>query len=740
MTTPASRRAFLKVSATVAGGLAIEFCLPSASKASAMQAAATEVNAWIVIHPDDRVVIRIARSEMGQGTLTALAQLVAEELDCDWSKVSTEFASPNEHFRRNRIWGSMSTGGSQGVRGSQDYVRRAGAAAREMLVTAAARQWQVQPGECTTERGMISHRASRRMLRFGEVAGAAAKLAPPQEVRLREPKDWKIAGKPVHRLDALDKVLGRPVFAVDVQLPGMLHASIAQCPVFGGRLVSVDARSAETMRGVKKVVREPGFVAVVADSWWRANEALKKLKVEWDTQADGHASNETIEAMLREGLAQTKLPRARDIGDAPSALASAARVIEAEYRSPYLNHGTMEPQTCTAWFKRDGTLEVWTSTQNGEASMTAAAEQAGLPLEKVEVHKMMLGGGFGRRGVPQDFVRQGVAIAKAMPGAPVKLMWSREEDMQHGFYRPASIVRLKAGLDAQGRLVALHTRIACPSITQSFARFNAPQASSVISTAKSMVRGLMSSLEIKDHIDSSAVRAFSDLPYEVPNQRVDYAPRNGHVPVGYWRAPGQQNEFYRECFIDELALAAGKDPVDYRLAMLKPGDKHRLVLEAAAKTAGWGTPPPRGVQRGVALAYGFGSYAAMVAEASVSARGEVKVHRVVVAIDSGYVVNPDTCRAQAESNVAFGLSAVLHQAINVKNGRVVESNFDDFPLLTMAEMPKVETVLVPTGGFWGGHGEPVILPLAPAVCNAVSRAVGMRVRSLPLKQHNLRAA
>jgi len=717
MTIAASRREFLQVSTALAGGFTLQFCFPLASHA-ADGPTATEVNAWILIHPDDRVVIRIARSEMGQGTLTALAQLVAEELDCDWNNVSAEFASPNEHVRRNRIWGSMSTGGSMGVRGSQDYVRKAGASAREMLIAAASARWQVAQAECSVERGVISHRASNRTLRYGQVAAAAAQLKPPADVKLRDPKDWKIAGKAVHRLDIPDKVQGKPVFAVDVSLPGMLHASIAQCPVFGGSVASLDARDAEKMRGVKKIVRETDFVAVIADSWWRADEALKKLRIAWDAAGNGNASNETAAAMLQEGLAQAKLPLAREMGDTPSALASAAKVIEAEYRSPYLNHATMEPQTCTAWLKSDGSLEVWTSTQNGEASMAAAAETAGLPLEKVEVHKMMLGGGFGRRGGPQDFVRQGVAIAKAMPGVPVKLMWSREEDMQHGFYRPASIVRMKAGLDAQGKLIALQTKIACPSI----------------------MRVLMPQATLKDGIDFTAVRAFNDLPYTVANQQVDYAMRNGHVPVGFWRAPGQQNEFYRECFVDELAMAAGKDPVEYRLSMLKEGDKHRLVLQAVAQAAGWGAPLPSGWHRGVALAYGFGSYAAMVAEVSVSAKGELKVHRIVVAIDSGHVVNPDTCRAQAESNVAFGLGAVLYQENNVKNGRIVESNFHDFQLLTMGEMPKVETVLVPTGGFWGGHGEPAILPLAPAVCNAVSRATGKRVRTLPLNHHDLRRA
>ena len=715
-TVHVSRRGFIKATAAAGGALVLQFRFPLASAADG-GAKSTEVNAWILIHPDDRVVIRIARSEMGQGTLTALAQLVAEELDCDWSSVSTEFASPNASVRRGRPWGSMSTGGSQGVRGSHDYVRRAGASAREMLVAAAAARWGVPASQCTAERGVITHAASGRTLRYGEVAAEAARQTPPREVRLRDPAQWRIAGKPVRRLDIPDKVLGKPVFAVDVSLPGMLHASIAQCPVFGGRLVEVDDAEALKMRGVQKVVREREFVAVIADSWWRANEAVKRLRVRWDDAGNGAASNQTIEAMLLEGLARADLPQARKIGDTAAAFTGAAKVIEAEYRSPYLNHATMEPMTCTAWFRSDGFLDVWTSTQNGEASLAEAAKIAGLPPEKVEVHKMMLGGGFGRRGGPQDFVRQGVQIARAMPGVPVKLMWSREEDMQHGYYRPASIVRMKAGLDASGRLVAMHTRIACPSILEV------------------LVPGAA-----RGGIDFTAVRTFSDMPYEVPNQQVDYAMRNGHVPVGFWRGPGQQNGYYRECFIDELAHAAGRDPLDYRLALLKPDDRNRLVLEAVAKAAGWGSPLPAGVHRGVAVVDGFGSYSAMVAEVSVSAGGDPTVRRIVVAVDSGHVVNPDTCRAQAESNVVYGLGAILYQRNNVKDGRIVESNFHDFRLPRIAEMPVVETVLVPTGGFWGGHGEPAILPLAAAVCNAIFAATGRRVRSLPLSDHDLRAA
>jgi isoquinoline 1-oxidoreductase beta subunit len=712
--TSVSRREFLKVSSAVGGGLALQISFPVASLA-ANAPESTEVNAWVVIHPDDRVVIRIARSEMGQGSFTALAQLVAEELDCEWSKVSAEFASPNEHFRRNRIWGSMSTGGSQGIRSSQDYLRKAGATAREMLVAAAAAQWKVAPEACSASAGTIVHGATGRKLRYGQVASAAAKLPPPTEVKLRVPSAWKIAGKPVHRLDIPDKVRGKPVFGVDVSLPGMLHASIAQCPVFGGKVKDVDASAALTMRGVKKVVREDDFVAVVADNWWRANQALKQVKIDWDTGSNAKVDNQAIATMLRDGLEAANLPQARKMGDAPAVLASAAKVIEAEYQSPYLNHATMEPQTCTAWLRPEGFLDVWTSTQDAESSMTTAAEVSGLPLDKIEVHKMMLGGGFGRRGAPQDFVRQGVAIAKAMPGVPVKLMWSREEDMQHGYYRPTSLVRIKAGLDAHGKLTAMHTTIACPSIYSVFAR----------------------NARMPGGIDGPAVRSFSDMPYAVPNQQVDYAQRNGHVPVGYWRAPGQQNPYYRESFIDELAVAAGKDPVEYRLAMLDPSDKNRRVLEAVAKAANWSAPLPKGLYRGVAVADGFGSYTALVAELTLSPAGEVKVKRVVIAIDSGYVVNPDTCRAQAESNVVYGLGAVLYQENNIKDGRIVESNFHDFKLPHIDEIPQVETVLVPSGGFWGGHGEPAILALAPAICNAIFTATGKRIRSLPLSHHDL---
>ena len=703
-----TRRQFLQASTAIGGGLALEFSFSPALFAKDAPAAAPEVTAWILIHPDDRVVIRVARSEMGQGSMTGLAQLVAEELGCDWNKVTTEFASPNEHLKRKRIWVSMSTGGSVSIRGSHEFLRKAGAGAREMLVTAAANQWNVPVTECTALKGVITHTPTKKKLRYGQVAVAAGKLEIPKEPKLKDAKDWTIAGQSLARLDIPDKVRGKPVFGIDMRLPGMLMASIVHSPVFKGTVKSLDSADAEKMRGVKGIVKQDGWVAVVADNWWRANQAAKKLKIEWDPGQNGNASDATITAMFREGLDDPKSASARKVGDAPAALASAAKVIEAEYSSPYLNHATMEPMTATAWWKDDGTLDVWTSTQNGEGAIAAASEASGIPTDKVEIHKMMLGGGFGRRGA-QEYVTQAVIIAKAFPGKPVKLIWSREEDMQHGLYRPASLVRMKAGLDASGNLVAMQSKIACPSILASFAADR-----------------------IKDGLDFTAIRTFSDSPYTIPNETVDYAMRNGHVPVWFWRAPGLQNSFYRECFIDEVAHAAGKDPLEFRLAMLKDGDKNKGVLQAAAKAANWGSPLPAGVFRGIAQSDGFGSYTAMVAEVSVDSKGAIKVHRVVFAIDSGYVVNPDACRAQAEGNVIFNMGQ-LYEANTIKDGRVVQTNFSDFPLPGLAQMPKVETVFASTGGFWGGHGEPGALCVVPAILNAVFAASGKRVRSLPLK-------
>ena len=724
MTAKLNRRDFIKSTAAVAGasfgGLALEFVIPGEAFAQgkpALKPSAAEVTAWVLIHPDDRVVVRIARSEMGQGTFTALAQLVAEELDCDWNRVSAEYASPNEHVKRNRVWGSMSTGGSSGVRGSQEYVRQAGAAARSMLVSAAAAQWKVPASECAVDKGVISHAASKRRVSYGKVAAAAAKLDVPKNIKVKDPKDWKIAGQSKRRLDIPDKVLGKPVYAIDVVVPGMLHASIAQSPVFGGKVKSVDESAIKEMRGIKQVVKHSDYVAVLADNWWRANTALKKLKIEWDEGDNAKVSSDSIKALLKAGLDDAKAVEAKKVGDVDAAFAKAAKTIEADYFAPFLNHATVEPQTCTAWVKNDGTVETWVPTQNGEASMATAAETAGVPLEKVEVHKMMLGGGFGRRGF-QDYVRQAVQLSKAAGNKPVKLLWSREEDMQHGFYRPTSMMRMKAGFDADGNVTAMTARISCPSILAGVR----PEA-------------------VRNGMDGTSVSAFNDFPYAIPNFKADYAMRNTHVPVGFWRGVGQsQNGFFRESFIDEVAHAAGKDPLEFRRALLKDNPKNLAVLEAVAKAGNWGAPLPAGTGRGIAVQDGYGSFTAAVVEASVSDKGEIKLIRCVTAIDSGHVVNPDTCRAQAESAVVYGLSAALYGENTVKDGRIVESNFHDYPVMKLADMPKCELVLVPSGGFWGGHGEPGLIALAPALGNAIFAATGKRVRSMPFKHADLKKA
>jgi isoquinoline 1-oxidoreductase beta subunit len=586
-----------------------------------------------------------------------------------------------------------------------------------MLISAAAAQWKVPTSECTVDKGIISHLPSKRRISYGKVAAAASRLEPPKSVKLKDPKDWKIAGQSKRRLDIPDKVLGKPIYAVDVVVPGMLHAAIVQSPVFGGTLKSIDESAIKDARGIQQVIKLDGYVAVLADNWWRANEAAKKLKIEWDTGDNARVSSESIMAIFKAALDDPKAAEAKKTGDVDAAFATAAKIVEAEYSAPFLNHATMEPQTCTAWVKDDGTVEVWAPTQNGEAAMATAAETAGVPLEKVEVHKTMLGGGFGRRGF-QDYVRQAVQISKAAGNKPVKMLWSREEDMQHGFYRPASLTRLKAGLDAQGNVVAMSVRIACPSIIAGIR----PEAA-------------------RSGMDGTSVSGFNDFPYAVPNFKADYAMRNTHVPVGFWRGVGlSQNPFFRECFIDELAHASGKDPYEFRRALLKDSPKNLAVLDAVAKAAGWGTPLRAGVHRGIAVQDGFGSFTAAVVEASVSASGEIKLHRCISAIDSGYVVNPDACRAQAEGAVVYGLTAALYGENTVKDGRIAESNFHDYPMMKLSEMPKVELVLVPSGGFWGGHGEPGLVSFAPALGNAIFAATGKRMRSMPFKHHDLKKA
>lgn len=724
-----SRRRFvIGSSAFATGGLAIGLAGPFASLAGAQAApnvasvgvGESEVTAWVVIKPDDSCVIRIARSEMGQGTRTGLAQLVTEELECDWAKVSTEYPSPGQSFARKRPWGEMSTGGSRGIRISEGYVRRGAAAARIMLLQAAADAWKVPVGELTVAKGVITHAASARVTSYGKVAAAASKLTPPdpKNITLKKPADWKVAGKPMRRLDTRAKLNGSLVYAADLRFEGMLCAAIKDCPVFGGKLVSFDAAKVTSMRGVKAVVRvNDTAVAVLADTWWRAKTALEKLPIVWDEGAYAKASSATIAATLKAGLTETGGKYAgRNEGDALKAIAGAAKKVEATYSTPFLAHACMEPMGCTVRYTPER-AEAWVPTQNGEASHTSLSESSGLPLDKCEIYKMDLGGGFGRRGGTQDYVQQATAIAKQFPGKHIKLLWSREEDQAHDFYRPISQAKMTAGLDANGELVGLHVRISGQSIN-----------------------AWLNPTAIKDGKDERQVQGLwaqagdAQFGYTIPNLLTEYAMRNTHVPVGPWRGVNtNQNGVYSECFMEEVARAAGKDSLEFRRALMKNHPKHLAVLNAAAEKGNWGKPLPPGVYRGIAQFMGYASYSAATAEVSVSAKGEVKVHRMVLALNCGHVVNPDQVAAQVEGSVAYGLSATFFGENTIENGRVKELNFDTYRILKLAEMPKVETVLVPTFDFWGGVGEPTICVVAPAVLNAIFAATGKPARNLPLK-------
>ena len=709
------RRHFLQVTSATTAGLSLGFFVPERASA----ANAPQLNVWIEIEPDDTIVIRYARAEMGQGSMTSAPMIIAEELDADWKKVRVEYATAHENLRTKRAYGDMASVGSRTIRNSQEYLRKAGATARHMLIAAAAQQWGVPASDCKAALNKVSHAASKRSLSYGQLAAAAAQLEAPKEVPLKDPKDWTLIGKPIARVDIPDIVVGKIKYGIDTQLPGMLHAAVAACPVFNGKVKSMDASKVENRRGIVKVLNLGEFVAVVADNWWRAKEALRKVVVDWDVGEHGTLSSAAIMAHFQAGMAQAELAVARNDGNTAQALSQAAKVVEADYFTPYLAHATMEPMVCTAWLQGDK-LEIWSSTQNPEATLAVGAATAGVPQPNVKVHPVQLGGGLGRKS-PQDFTRQAVMIAKAMAGKPVKMLWSREEEIQHGLYRPASLMRFKAGLDASGKVDALHIRVSAPSILATLLKLPLPKG-----------------------IDGQAVASFNDHPYDIPNTLVDYAQRNTNVPVGFWRSVGHsQNPYGRECFIDELAQAAGQDPVAFRLTMLPNNEKSkrdRSILQAVTQAAGWGSKLPAGVFRGVAETEGYGSWTACVCEVSVNAKNEVTIHRVVIGIDPGYAVNPDNIVAQFQGSVVHGLTAIFWGENTIKEGRVEQSNFHDYRMMRLNEMPKVEVVIAPTGGFWGGVGEPAQAPLAPALVNAISAALGKRIRSLPLKNHGLSLA
>jgi isoquinoline 1-oxidoreductase beta subunit len=716
-----TRRGF--VIGGAAAGLSLGMHIPfGGGEALAQAGYPDEVNAWVVVKPDDRVIIRIARSEMGQGTLTGLAQLVAEELECDWSKVSTEYPTPGQNLERGRVWQSFSTGGSRGIRESNDYVRQGGAAAREMLIAAAAKEWGVPAAECKAEKSVITHAKSGKSTSFGKVAAAASKTEVPKDVKLKDPKDWKIAGKPVKRLDTADKLTGKQIYGADIRLPGMLNAAIKQCPVFGGKVASFDDSKVKSMPGVKKVVKvDDNAVAVVADRWWQAKTAADALPITWDTGKNGQVTSASIAEFLKEGLTATEAFVGNKNGDADGAIAKSAKKIEAVYSYPYQNHATMEPMNATAKWTPDK-CEVWCPTQNGEAAHAAAAEAAGLPPQQCDVYKQLLGGGFGRRGAVHDYVRQAVLIAKEFPGTPVKLLWTREEDMTHGNYHPITQCKLTAGLDENGNITGFRMRISGQSILAGIAPSRLTNGMDPVTFQCLQPKGEQS------------------IAYTFPNLLVDHAMRNPHVPPGFWRGVNaNHNAIYMECFMDELAHAAGKDPLAFRLALMKDYPKNAAVLKAVAERAGWGKPAPKGIYRGLAQCTAFGSHIAACSEISIT-DGKLKIHRIVAATDSGHAVNPQQIEAQVEGSFVYGLSAMLYGECTVKDGRIEQENFDTYPVMHINEMPEVETIVMPSGGFWGGVGEPTIAVAAPSVLNAIFAATGKRIRSFPLKHHDLSKA
>jgi isoquinoline 1-oxidoreductase subunit beta len=718
-----NRRSFVIGTAAVGGGLALGLALQIGSGQADAAASEPEVNAWVVIRPDETVVIRIAKSEMGQGTITGLAQLVAEELECDWSKVTFEYPTPGQNLARKQVWGTMFTAGSRGIRESQELVRKGGAVARQMLLQAAANGWNVPVSECSAVSGVIAHKPSGRTTTFGRVAEAAGKLEPPKDVQLRDPKDWKIAGRPLKRLDTIDKLTGQLIYGIDVKLPGMLNAAIRDCPVFGGKLKSFDAEKIMGMKGVQKVVRVgESAVAVVADTWWQAKTALDALPIKWDEGENANISSASIAEWLKAGLDAEQAFVGNQNGDVKAALASAAKKVEAVYSYPYQNHATMEPMNTTALYTADK-CEVWCPTQNGDRALAAVIEASGLSAPKCEVHKLPLGGGFGRRTFT-DYIHQAVAIAKEMPGTPVKLLWSREEDMAHGRYHPITQAKMVGGFDANGNLTALHMRISGQSILASV-----------------RPEGLQNGRDPATFQGLNPGGPEAAIGYTIPNLLIDHAMRNPPVPPGFWRGVNiNHNAIYLECFMDELAHSIGQDPLEFRRSLMAQHPKHLAVLNAVAEQIGWAKSPPQGTHRGIAQMMAFGSYVAAATEISVDNGNRIKIHRIVAATDCGTAVNPAQIERQIAGSFVYGLSALFYQECTLNGGRIEQQNFDTYDSMRIAQMPKVESIVMPSGGFWGGVGEPTICVAGPAVLNAFFNATGQRIRSFPLKNHNIQFA
>lgn len=706
-----SRRTFLKASAALGGGLVLELALPAGALADAAGNKAFSPSAWLRISPDNMVTVIVDKSEMGQGVYTSLPMIIAEELDADWSKVRMEAApAAKEYF--HPWFGIQATGGSTSVRAMWKPLREAGAAARSMLVSAAAQEWKADAATLRTENSYVIAPDGKK-LSYGQLAEKAALQPLPKEPRLKDPKDFKIIGKNTLRLDSPEKINGAALFGIDAKLPGLLTAVVARSPVVGGKMLSFNADKAKAIKGVRAVIatKNPTAegVAVLADTFWAAKQGRDALEIKWDDGANAKLNTPDMMKTLTD-MAQGKsgdVKTAKKEGDVVTAIA--AKTIEATYQAPYLVHAPMEPMNCTAWVKADS-CELWVGSQTQTVDQMVAAQIAGVPQDKVKVNTMFLGGGFGRRFAP-DFVVEAVSLSKAA-NAPVKVVYTREDDTKGYYYRPAAVCHMRGGLDASGMPVMIHSRTACDSLADG--------------------SGFEKAI-IKDGIDNTSVEGLTEMPYAAANKQTDWVRYSPGVRTWFWRSVGNtQNIFFAESFIDEMAHAAGKDPYEYRRSLMDKYPRHKAVLELAAQKAGWGTPLPAGRARGIAVAESFGSYVAEVAEVSVE-NGAPRVHRVVIAADLGMVVNPDTVAAQMEGAMVFGLTAALYGNISFKDGKVEQSNFHDYQMLRMNEMPKVEVHLVKSTEAPGGGGEPGTPPIAPAVTNALFKLTGKRIRTLPIK-------
>lgn len=727
MSATVSRRDFLKTGAVAGAGLVVAVQLQGCARQPPLPASSAPFapNAWVRVQEDGSVLIEVDRSEMGQGVSTALPMLVAEELEADWSTVRYEAAPANPVYANKLTRNMQVTGGSTSVPNGWVPLRQAGAKAREMLVAAAAARWGVEPSACRAENSRVLHEASGRSASYGELAADAARQPVPETVTLKDPRDWKLIGRPVPRLDLPGAVRGDPVFAQDVRVPGMLVAQVERPPVLGGSVKSFDDAKARAVPGVRAVMQVTGGIAVIAEDFWAAKKGREALAVEWDEGPNAALDSDAVRAMLRSLVAAPEGKVVRKDGDAPGTIAGVTKKVRAEYEAPYLAHATMEPMTCSADVRPDG-VTVWAPTQMqwgpkmfGGGAQGTAAKIAGVPMEKVDVRTTKLGGGFGRRS-EMDFIVDAVEVSKAV-GAPVRVVWTREDDMRNDYFRPATLHVFEGAVDEAGRAVAWSHVIAGPSI---MARYIPGWLPEFAANRMGM---------LKHGADPTSVEGAENLPYGIANVRVDYRRADIGVPVGFWRSVGfSQNAFATECFIDELADLAGQDPVAFRRALLGGKPRHLAVLDLAAEQAGWGTPLPPGRARGVAVAESFGSFVAEVAEVSV-VNGAVRVHKVTCAIDCGQVVNPDIVAAQMEGAIVFGLTAALKGEITIDKGRVQQGNLLDYPLLRMDEMPEVAVHIVPSTEHPGGVGEPGTPPIAPAVANAVSALTGTRVRRLPIR-------